>query len=126
LRSPDSGRGGCFSVVGGTTGEAPTLTNREHRELTRIAVEVSRGRVPVIAGAGSNATQHAIALSKDAEANGADAVLSVMPYYNKLTQDGLYAHFCEIAASMGLPLILYDVPLRTARGLSDDTVGWLD
>ncbi len=117
--------GATALVVGGTTGEAPNLTPAEHRELIRIAVGVSRGRVPVIAGAGSNATTHAVELTKDAEANGADAVLSVVPYYNKPTQEGLYAHFSEIAASTGLPVILYDVPSRTARGLSDATVARL-
>jgi 4-hydroxy-tetrahydrodipicolinate synthase len=78
--------------------------------------------VPVIAGAGSNATDHAIASAKDAEAIGADAVLSVVPYYNKPTQAGLYAHFREIAASTGLPIILYDVPSRAACGLADATI----
>lgn len=112
-------------VVCGTTGEAPTLSPAEHGELIRIAVAASRGRVPVVAGAGSNATAHAIELSKDAEANGADAILSVVPYYNKPTQDGLYAHFREIAAATGLPLILYDVPSRTGRGLADETVARL-
>ncbi len=117
--------GATALVVCGTTGEAPTLSPAEHSELIRIAVAASRGRVPVIAGAGSNATAHAIELSKDAEANGADAILSVVPYYNKPTQEGLYAHYCEIAASTGLPIILYDVPSRTARGLADETVARL-
>jgi 4-hydroxy-tetrahydrodipicolinate synthase len=115
-------KGATALVVCGTTGEAPNLSPAEHCELIRIAVGVSRGRVPVIAGAGSNATDHAIALTKDAEANGADAVLSIVPYYNRPTQEGLYAHFCEIAAATGLPIILYDVPSRTARGLADETV----
>ena len=117
--------GATALVVGGTTGEAPNLTEREHRALIRIAVEVSHGRVPIIAGAGANATVHAIDLSQDAEANGADALLSVVPYYNKPTQDGLYAHFCEIAASTGLPVILYDVPSRTGCGLTDETIARL-
>lgn len=117
--------GATALVVCGTTGEAPTLSPREHSELIRIAVAVARGRVPVIAGAGSNATAHAIELSKDAEANGADAILSVVPYYNKPTQEGLYAHYCEIAASTGLPVILYDVPSRTGRGLADETIARL-
>jgi 4-hydroxy-tetrahydrodipicolinate synthase len=117
--------GATALVVCGTTGEAPTLSEAEHGELIRIAVTASRGRVPVIAGAGSNATTHAIALSKDAELNGADAVLSVVPYYNRPTQEGLYAHFREIAASTGLPIILYDVPSRTARGLADETIARL-
>src|SRR6202161_2750369 len=114
--------GATALVVCGTTGEATTLTPNEQSELIRIAVGVSRGRVPVIAGAGSNATDHAIALTKDAEAIGADAVLSVVPYYNRPTQAGLYAHFREIAASSGLPVILYDVPSRTACGPCDATI----
>jgi 4-hydroxy-tetrahydrodipicolinate synthase len=118
-------QGATALVVCGTTGEAPTLSLDEHRGLVRSAVEIARGRVPVIAGAGSNATAHAIALTKDAEAAGADAVLSVVPYYNKPTQAGMYAHFCAIAQSSGLPIILYDVPSRTACGLADETVGRL-
>ena len=117
--------GAAALVVCGTTGEASTLTSEEQGELIRIAVAVSRGRVPVIAGAGSNATDHAIALAKDAEATGADAVLSIVPYYNKPTQAGRYAHFREIAASTGLPVILYDVPSRTACALADATIARL-
>jgi 4-hydroxy-tetrahydrodipicolinate synthase len=117
--------GATALVVGGTTGEAPTLTTAEHGELIRIAVDVARRRVPVVAGAGANATAHAIELTKDAEANGADAVLSVVPYYNKPTQEGLFAHFCAIAEATGLPIILYDVPSRTARGLADETIARL-
>jgi 4-hydroxy-tetrahydrodipicolinate synthase len=109
-------------VVCGTTGEAPTLTPAEHRKIVSIAVRVSQCRVPVIAGAGSNSTSHAIALSKDAEAAGADAILSTVPYYNKPTQAGLYAHFRAIAEATPLPIILYDVPSRSACGLSDDTI----
>lgn len=86
---------------------------------------MSRGRVPIIAGAGSNATQHAIELTRDAEANGADAILSIVPYYNRPTQAGLYAHFCEIAAATGLPVMLYDVPSRTACALADTTIARL-
>jgi 4-hydroxy-tetrahydrodipicolinate synthase len=112
-------------VVCGTTGEAPTLNPAEHDTLIRSAVGVARGRAPVIAGAGSNSTAHAIELSKDAESARADAILSVVPYYNKPTQDGLYAHFSAIAESTGLPVILYDVPSRTVCGLADETVGRL-
>jgi len=111
--------------VCGTTGEAPTLTPQEHKDLIRIAAARSRGRIPVIAGAGANATAHAIELTKDAEAAGADAILSVVPYYNKPTRAGLYAHFRAIAESTGLPVILYDVPSRTVCGLADDTVARL-
>jgi len=108
-------KGATALVVCGTIGEAPNLTGGKNRALIRIAVEVSHGRVPVIAGAGSNATRHTIELTRDAETSGADAVLSVVPYYNKPTQAGLYAHFCEIAASTGLPVILYD---ERSRGRS--------
>jgi 4-hydroxy-tetrahydrodipicolinate synthase len=117
--------GATALVVGGTTGEAPNLSAEEHRKLLRIATGVSRGRAPIIAGAGSNSTQHAIELTKDAEASGADAILSVVPYYNRPTQAGLYAHFSEIAASTSLPIILYDVPTRTACSLADETVARL-
>jgi 4-hydroxy-tetrahydrodipicolinate synthase len=117
--------GAAALVVGGTTGEAPNLSREEHCKLLRIATGVSRGRVPIIAGAGSNSTQHAIELTRDAEASGADAILSIVPYYNRPTQAGLYAHFSGIAASTGLPVILYDVPTRTARSLADETVAQL-
>jgi 4-hydroxy-tetrahydrodipicolinate synthase len=117
--------GATALVVGGTTGEAPNLSHDEHRKLVRIATGVSLGRVPVIAGAGSNSTQHAIELTKDAEASGADAILSVVPYYNRPTQSGLYAHFSEIVASTSLPIILYDVPTRTACRLADETIARL-
>ncbi len=112
-------------VVCGTTGEAPTLSREEHRTLIRIAVRHARGRIPVIAGAGGNATAHAIKLTRDAESAGADAVLSVVPYYNKPTQPGLYAHFRAIAEATGLPVILYDVPSRTACSLADETIARL-
>ena len=114
--------GATALVVCGTTGEAPTLSSSEHRELVRLAAGVTRGQIPVIAGAGSNATSHAIELARDAQAAGADAILSVVPYYNKPTQRGLVAHFQAIAASTGLPIILYDVPSRTGCGLADETV----
>jgi 4-hydroxy-tetrahydrodipicolinate synthase len=117
--------GATALVVGGTTGEAPTLSAAEHSELIRVAVGASRGCVPVIAGAGSNATARAIELSRNAEASRADAILSVVPCYNKPTQEGLYAHFSAIAAATGLPIILYDVPSRTACSLADDTVARL-
>jgi 4-hydroxy-tetrahydrodipicolinate synthase len=117
--------GATALVVCGTTGEAPTLTPAEHRKLIWLAVKTARGRVPVIAGAGSNATAHAIALGKDAEAAGADAILSVVPYYNKPMQAGLLAHFRAIADATGVPVILYDVPSRTITGLADETVARL-
>ncbi len=114
--------GATALVVGGTTGEAPTLSHSEHTELVAVAVDVADGRVPVIAGTGSNSTSKAIALTQDAEATGADAALCVVPYYNKPTQAGMYAHFCAIAQSTGLPIILYDVPSRTVCGLADETI----
>ncbi len=117
--------GASALVVCGTTGEAPNLNRAEHDTIVRIAVNAARGRIPVIAGAGSNSTSQAIELSRDAEAAGADAILSVVPYYNKPTQAGMYAHFRAVAESTGLPLILYDVPSRTVCGLADDTIARL-
>ncbi|MES2602996.1 MAG: 4-hydroxy-tetrahydrodipicolinate synthase [Pseudomonadota bacterium] len=117
--------GATALVVGELTGEDSTLSDAEHSALIRIAVRTSRGRAAVIAGAGSNSTSAAIELSRRAEADGADAVLSVVPYYNKPTQAGLYAHFCAIAEATRLPIILHDVPSRTVRELSDDTVAQL-
>src|SRR5262249_37827868 len=112
-------------VVCGTTGEASTLSRAEHGEILRVAASAARSRIPVIAGAGANATSHAIELARDAEAAGADALLAVVPYYNKPTQAGLEAHFRAIADSVGLPIILYDVPARTACGLADETIARL-
>lgn len=117
--------GASALVVGATTGEACTLRPHEHTQLIRIAAAVSRGRVPVIAGAGSNTTANAIELSNEAEANGADAILSIVPYYNKPSQEGIYVHYRTIAASTALPLILYDDPSRTVRGLADETIARL-
>jgi 4-hydroxy-tetrahydrodipicolinate synthase len=117
--------GATALVVCGPTGEAPTLSPAEHHALVRIAASVTHGQIPVIAGAGSNATANAIELTRDAEAAGADAILSVVPYYNKPTQRGMVAHFDAIAQSTGLPIILYDVPSRTACGLADETVARL-
>jgi 4-hydroxy-tetrahydrodipicolinate synthase len=117
--------GATALVVCGTTGEAPTLSRQEHDVIVRAAVNVAHGRVPVIAGAGSNATSHAIELARDAEGAGADAVLSVVPYYNKPTQAGMYAHFQAIADASGLPIFLYDVPARTVCGLADRTIARL-
>jgi 4-hydroxy-tetrahydrodipicolinate synthase len=112
-------------VVAETAGEASTLTPAEHDAIVRAAVKVARGRVRVIAGAGSNLTSQAIELTRRAEAAGADAVLSVVPYYNKPMQAGIYAHFRAIADHTSLPIILHDVPARTVRELSDDTLAWL-
>lgn len=98
------------------------MTPAEHDGLIRTAVEVARGRARVIAGAGSNSTSQAIELSRRAHAAGADAVLSVVPYYKKPMQAGIYAHFRAIAVSTSLPIILHDIPSRTVRELSDDTM----
>jgi 4-hydroxy-tetrahydrodipicolinate synthase len=117
--------GATALVVCATTGEAPTLSRAEHAAIVRIAIAVAQGRVPVIAGAGSNSTSQAIELARDAEAAGADAVLSVVPYYNKPMQAGMHAHFRAIADAVGLPIILYDIPSRTVCGLADDTVARL-
>jgi 4-hydroxy-tetrahydrodipicolinate synthase len=110
-------------VVGETAGEASTLTPAEHDTIVRTAVEIARVRV--IAGAGSNSTSQAIELTRRAEAAGADAVLSVVPYYNKPMQAGIYAHFQAIAGSTTLPIVLHDIPSRTIRELSDDTLARL-
>src|SRR5664280_3084395 len=112
-------------VVGETAGEASTLTPAEHDSIVRAAVEIARGRVRVIAGAGSNSTSQAIELTRSAEAAGADAVLSVVPYYNKPMQAGIFAHFRAIADKTSLPIILHDIPSRTVRELSDDTLARL-
>ena len=112
-------------VVGETTGEASTLTPAERDSIVRAAVGIARGRVRVIAGAGSNSTSQAIELTRRAEAAGVDAVLSVVPYYNKPMQAGIHAHFRAIADSTSLPIILHDVPSRTIRELSDETLARL-
>src|SRR6202045_1809421 len=112
-------------VVGETAGEASTLTPAEHDTIIRAAVGIARGRTRVIAGAGSNSTSQAIELTRHAEAAGADAVLSVVPYYNKPMQAGIDAHFRAIAGSTTLPIILHDVPARTIRELADATLARL-
>jgi 4-hydroxy-tetrahydrodipicolinate synthase len=112
-------------VVCETAGEASTLTPAEQETMVRAAVEIARGRVRVIAGAGSNSTSQAIELTQRAEAAGADAVLSVVPYYNKPMQAGIEAHFRAIADATSLPIILHDIPSRTIRELADDTLARL-
>ena len=109
-------------VVVGTSGESPTVDVAEHTQLIRIAVEHAAGRIPIIAGVGANSTQEAIHLTLAAEKAGAQAGLSVVPYYNKPTQEGLYLHFKAIAESSNLPIILYNVPGRTVADMSNDTV----
>ena len=109
----------------GTTGESPTVTHEEHRRVIEICVEVADKRVPVVAGAGSNSTDEAVALTRYAEEVGADAVLSVVPYYNKPNQEGLFQHFSAVANSTELPIILYSVPGRTVVDLQVDTISRL-
>src|SRR5437762_5260133 len=109
-------------VVVGTTGESPTVDFDEHKELIRIAVQHSHGRIPIIAGTGGNSTAEAIELTESAKKAGATACLSVVPYYNKPTQEGMYRHFRKIAETVDLPMILYNVPVRTADDLQNETV----
>ena len=108
-------------VVVGTTGESPTVDFDEHHQLIKLAVEHSRGRIPIIAGTGANSTREAIELSEYAKKAGANASLSVVPYYNKPTQEGLYRHFRAIAEAVDIPQILYNVPGRTVADLQNDT-----
>ncbi|SHI22380.1 dihydrodipicolinate synthase [Pollutimonas bauzanensis] len=109
-------------VVVGTSGESPTVSVDEHAELIKVAVEHSAGRLPVIAGVGGNSTAEAIDLSRHAKAVGAHAGLSVVPYYNKPSQEGLYQHFRSIAEAVDLPSVLYNVPGRTVADMSNDTI----
>jgi 4-hydroxy-tetrahydrodipicolinate synthase len=109
-------------VIVGTSGESPTVSVEEHCELIRVTVEHIAGRIPVIAGTGGNSTLEAIELTQFAKKVGADASLQVVPYYNKPTQEGMYAHFKKIAESVDLPVILYNVPGRTVADLAGDTV----
>jgi len=109
-------------VVVGTTGESPTVDFDEHKELIRVAVAHAKGRIPIIAGTGGNSTAEAIELTASAKKNGATACLSVVPYYNKPTQEGLYRHFRRIAEAVDLPMILYNVPVRTVTDMHNDTV----
>ncbi len=108
-------------VIVGTSGESPTVNNDEHRELIRVAVEHAAGRIPVIAGTGANSTAEAIELTAFAKSVGASASLSVVPYYNKPTQEGLYRHFRAVAEAVDIPVFLYNVPGRTVADLANDT-----
>ncbi len=112
-------------VIAGTTGESATLSKPEHVELVARSVSYVKGRVPVIAGTGSNSTAQTIDLSRDCERAGVDGFLLVAPYYNKPTQEGLYRHFSAIADSVGKPIILYNVPGRTCSDIAPETVGRL-
>lgn len=109
-------------IINGTTGESPTLSSEEIKELLRVGVETAKGRVPVIAGTGTNSTQKSIELSMFAEETGADGVMLITPYYNKSNQRGLIAHFTAIADSINIPVILYNVPARTGMSIDPETV----
>ena len=114
-----------FLVPCGTTGESPTLTDSEHRRVVEIVLEEARGRVPVIAGAGGYNTAHVIKLARECERIGVQALLSVTPYYNKPTQEGLYQHFKAIAEATSLPIIVYNVPPRTNVNILPETMARL-
>jgi 4-hydroxy-tetrahydrodipicolinate synthase len=106
----------------GTTGESPTLSHGEHKQVVEWCVDQARGRVPVVAGAGSNSTAEAVDFAQHAEKAGADAVLIVTPYYNKPTQEGLYQHFKAINDAIGIPVIIYNIPARSVIDMSVDTM----
>lgn len=112
-------------IICGTTGESATMSEKEHSEVIKFTVDKVAKRVPVVAGTGSNCTQTAIELSKQAEADGADGLLLVTPYYNKATQNGLIAHYTAIAESVSLPIILYNVPSRTGCNILPETAAYL-
>lgn len=119
----DNGVSGIVSV--GTTGESPTLTYEEHKKVIEKSIEVADGKIKVIAGAGSNSTVEAVEFSQHAEDVGADGVLLITPYYNKPTQEGLKRHFGEIAGAINVPIVLYNVPSRTAVNLEPETIKYL-
>ena len=112
-------------VPGGTTGESPTLTHNEHKKIIDIAVAECKGKIPVIAGTGSNSTVEAVELSKYAEKSGADGLLVVTPYYNKPTQEGLYQHYKKINDNVGIPIIIYNIPSRSVIDMTVDTMSRL-
>jgi len=109
-------------VPGGTTGESPTLSHDEHKKIIEIAVQECNGKIPVIAGTGSNSTSEAIELSKYAEKAGSDSLLVVTPYYNKPTQEGLYQHYKKINDNVGIPIIIYNIPSRSVIDMSVETM----
>ena len=112
-------------VPAGTTGESPTLSHNEHKKVIEIAVKECKGKIPVIAGTGSNSTEEAIELSKHAENSGADGLLIVTPYYNKPTQEGLFQHYKAINDNVGVPIIIYNIPSRSVIDMSIDTMARL-
>ncbi len=119
----DNGTNGLVPV--GTTGESPTLSHAEHKRVVEVCIEEAAGRVPVIAGAGSNNTREAIELAEFSEKAGADAILVVTPYYNKPSQRGLYAHYAAIAEAVSLPIIIYNIPGRSIIDMTPETMGKL-
>ncbi len=119
----DNGTNGV--VPGGTTGESPTLSHNEHKKIIEIAVKECKGKIPVVAGTGSNSTDEAIELSKFAEKAGSDALLVVTPYYNKPTQEGLYQHYKKINDTVGIPIIIYNIPSRSVINMEVDTMAKL-
>ena len=112
-------------VPGGTTGESPTLSHDEHKRIIEISVKESGGKIPVVAGTGSNSTSEAVELSKYAEKAGSDALLVVTPYYNKPTQEGLYQHYKKINDSVGIPIIIYNIPSRSVIDMNVETMAKL-
>ena len=112
-------------VPGGTTGESPTLSHSEHKKIIQIAVKECKGKIPIIAGTGSNSTDEAIDLSRYAEKAGSDALLVVTPYYNKPTQEGLYQHYKKINDNVGIPIIIYNIPSRSVIDMSVETLSKL-
>lgn len=119
----DQGTDGLVPV--GTTGESPTLTHDEHKRVVELCIEVAKGKVPVIAGSGSNSTHETIDLTRSAQASGADAALLVMPYYNKPTQEGMYQHFKAVHDASDIPLVIYNIPGRSVVDMSVDTMARL-
>ena len=116
----DEGTNGLVPV--GTTGESPTLSHKEHMQVVEWCIDEAKGRVPVIAGAGSNSTREAVELAKHAEKAGADAVLVVTPYYNKPTQEGMYQHFKAVNDAIGIPILIYNIPPRSVVDMSVETM----
>ena len=112
-------------VPGGTTGESPTLSHNEHKKIIEIAIKECKGKIPVIAGTGSNSTKEAVELSQFAEKAGSDALLVVTPYYNKPTQEGLYQHYKKINDSVGIPIVIYNIPSRSVIDMEVDTMAKL-
>lgn len=118
--------GGIHALVPcGTTGESATLSHEEHAEVVRLTVRAARGRVPVVAGTGSNSTAEAIHLTKEAKSAGADAALVISPYYNKPTQEGIFRHYEALAEAGGLPIIMYNIPGRTSSKIEVETLARL-